>query len=53
MIVKDLQPFSIVEDAGFQGLMKHTFPQYNIPSRRYFVGNVIVNYTMILELNFK
>ena len=41
MIVKDLQPFSIVEDAGFQGSMKHTFPQYNIPSRRYFVGNVI------------
>ena len=41
MIVKDLQPFSIVEDAGFQGLMKHIVPQYNIPSRRYFVDNVI------------
>ena len=41
MIVKDLQPFSIVENAGFQGLMKHIVPQYNIPSRRYFVDNVI------------
>ena len=41
MIVKDLQPFSIVEDAVFQGLMKHIVPQYNIPSRRYFVDNAI------------
>ena len=40
MIVKVLQPFSIVEDAGFQGLMKHVL-QYNIPSRRYFVDNAI------------
>ena len=39
MIVKDLRPFSIVKDAGFQGLMKHIVPQYNIPSRRYFVEN--------------
>ena len=41
MIVKDLQPFSIVEDVGFQGLMKHIVPQYNIPSRRYFVDNAM------------
>ena len=41
MIVKDLQPFSIVEDAVFQGLMKHIVPQYNITSRRYFVDNGI------------
>ena len=41
MIVKDLQPFSIVEDAVFQGMMKHIVPQYNIPSRRYFVDNEI------------
>ena len=26
MIVKDLQPLSIVEDAVFQGLMKHIVP---------------------------
>ena len=39
MIVKDLQPISIVEDAVFQGLMKHIVPQYNITSRRYFVDN--------------
>ena len=41
MIVKDLQPFSILEDAVFQGLMKHIVPQYNITSRRYFVDNGI------------
>ena len=41
MIVKDLQPFSIVEDAVFQGLMKHIVPQYNMTSRRYFVDNGI------------
>ena len=49
MIVKDLRPFSIVKDAGFQGLMKRTVPQYNIPSRRYFVdnefGELYLNYT--------
>ena len=39
MIVNDLRPFSIVKDAGFQGLMKHTIPQYNIPPRRYFIDN--------------
>ena len=41
MIIKNLQPFSIVEDAGFQGLMRHIVLQYNIPSRRYLVDNVI------------
>ena len=49
MIVKDLRPFSIVKDAGFQGLVKHIVPQYNILSRRYFVDNVLgelyINYT--------
>ena len=51
MIVKDLRPFSIVKDAGFQGLMKHIAPQYNIPSRRYFVdnefGELYLNYTRV------
>ena len=49
MVVKDLRPFSIVKDAGFQGLVKHIVPEYNIPSRRYFVDNVLgelyINYT--------
>ena len=40
MIVKDLKPFSIMEDTGFQELMKHIVPQYNIPTRHYFVDNV-------------
>ena len=29
MIVKDLQPFSIVKDAGVQGLITHIVPQYH------------------------
>ena len=55
MIVKDLRPFSIVKDAGFQGLMKHTVPQYNIPSRRYFMdnefGKLYPNYTRAILIS--
>ena len=55
MIVKDLRPFSIAKDAGFQGLMKHTVPQYNIPSCRYFVdnefGELYLNYTRAILIS--
>ncbi|KAL1246589.1 hypothetical protein QQF64_034552 [Cirrhinus molitorella] len=34
MIVKDLQPFSIVEDEGFQELVKKLDPTYVLPSRK-------------------
>ena len=55
MIVKDLRPFSIVKDAGFQGLMKHTVPQYLIPSRGYFVdnefGELYLNYTRAILIS--
>ena len=41
MIAIDSQPFSIVEDAGFVRLMKHTCPRYIIPSRKYFSEKII------------
>ncbi|XP_076134518.1 E3 SUMO-protein ligase ZBED1-like [Alosa pseudoharengus] len=34
MIVKDLQPFSIVEDEGFRALVKKLDPTYTLPSRK-------------------
>ncbi|KAL1254917.1 hypothetical protein QQF64_012978 [Cirrhinus molitorella] len=34
MIVKDLQPFSIVEDEGFQEFVKKLDPTYVLPSRK-------------------
>ena len=34
MIVKDLQPISMVEDQGFRHFMKVVDPQYQIPSRK-------------------
>lgn len=33
MIVKDLQPFSIVEDDGFKSLINYLEPDYKIPTR--------------------
>ena len=33
MITTDLQPISIVEDAGFCSLLSFAFPEYTIPSR--------------------
>ena len=34
MIAVDIQPFSIVEDLGFQMLLHHICPNYCIPSRK-------------------
>ena len=41
MIAVDSQPFSIVEDLGFQRLMKLTKPSYELPSRKYFTNTII------------
>lgn len=41
MIALDNQPFSIVEDIGFVRLLKHAFPNYQIPSRIDLSSNVI------------
>lgn len=36
MIALDDQPFSVVENVGFRGLMEYVEPRYKMPSRRYF-----------------
>ena len=36
MMVLDNQPFLMVEDLGFQRLMKHLAPSYSLPSRFHF-----------------
>lgn len=41
MIAVDSQPFSIVEDPGFQRLMKLVKPCYELPSRKYFTTKII------------
>ena len=41
MIANDSQPFSIVEDTGFIQLIKHTCPQYIVPSMKYFSEKII------------
>ncbi|XP_015429327.1 PREDICTED: zinc finger BED domain-containing protein 4 [Dufourea novaeangliae] len=34
VVVKDLQPFSIVEDEGFRAYTKNLDPEYNLPNRK-------------------
>ena len=41
MMSIDLQPFSMVENKGFQLLLHTAEPRYVIPSHRYFSDNVI------------
>ncbi|XP_060760348.1 zinc finger BED domain-containing protein 4-like [Neoarius graeffei] len=41
MIVKDLQPLSVVEQEGFKSLIKTLDPRCRIPSRKIFTGEKI------------
>ena len=41
MIAVDGQPYSIVEDIGFNRLMKSLKPNYVLPSRKYFNTNIV------------
>uniref|UniRef100_A0A674MCS2 BED-type domain-containing protein n=1 Tax=Takifugu rubripes TaxID=31033 RepID=A0A674MCS2_TAKRU len=41
MIVKDLQPISMVEDLGFRHFMKVVDPRYQIPSRKSMMAGEI------------
>nr|XP_022920550.1 zinc finger BED domain-containing protein 1-like [Onthophagus taurus] len=42
MVIKDLQPFSVVEDVGFKDLINYLEPGYKIPSR-YILSNTILD----------
>ncbi|CAH0714329.1 unnamed protein product, partial [Brenthis ino] len=37
----DFQPFRIVEDRGFRELMQLAFPNYIIPTRKYFANSLL------------
>lgn len=41
LIIKDYQPFSIVEDEGFKEFVKGILPNYQMPSRKYLSNNLI------------
>lgn len=41
LFIWDLQPFSLVEDKGFRELVNFAFPNYVIPSRKYFSNNLL------------
>lgn len=41
LFIYDMQPFSIVEDRGFRELILFAFPNYILPSRKYFVNNML------------
>ena len=43
MIVKDLQPISIVEDRGFNTFVKTLDPHYRIPSRKHMMEGTIAD----------
>mgnify|MGYP002789746809 FL=1 len=38
MIVKDIQPLSVVNDIGFKQLIQAGFPSYSLPGRKYFTN---------------
>lgn len=40
-IASDLRPYSVVENAGFRGLLNVLEPRYQIPSRNHFTSVVI------------
>ncbi|KAK6169740.1 hypothetical protein SNE40_020731 [Patella caerulea] len=40
-IVKDLRPFSVVENVGFRALVNNLEPKYRIPCRRHFSTKII------------
>ena len=52
MIFLDTQPFSIVENLGFQALIKLAFSHYELPGRKYFT-TYIANLSEKLRQNVK
>ena len=49
-IVKDMQPYSIVENPGFRALVSKLNPRYKLPSQKYFTQHKIPSlYTSVKE----
>lgn len=44
MIAEDVQPFSIIENRGFQKLVRFLDSRYTLPSRRTIGRTLIPNY---------
>ncbi|KAJ4938783.1 hypothetical protein JOQ06_028249 [Pogonophryne albipinna] len=44
MVVKDSQPFSIMDDCGFKELVALLDPRYTLPSRRVLKEMVVKRY---------
>ncbi|XP_069106896.1 E3 SUMO-protein ligase ZBED1-like [Argopecten irradians] len=40
-IVKDLRPYSVVENTGFKHMLSVLEPRYRVPSRQYFSENAV------------
>ncbi|XP_047127648.1 zinc finger BED domain-containing protein 4 [Hydra vulgaris] len=51
MMALDSQPFTLVEDTGFNNLMNHLEPRYCMPSRKFFSKTIIPQ--LYMELNNK
>ena len=45
-ITVDCQPISVVEDLGFERLMKILKPNYVIPGRKYFSKKIYASYIL-------
>ena len=43
MIIKDMQPFSIVEDQGFQDFISAIDPSYKLPNRKMIARELLVD----------
>ena len=52
MIALDNQPFGIIEDDGFHGLMAHLQPRYLILTRHFFPRKHFLNCMMVLRKKF-
>ena len=53
MIAVDLQPYSIVEDVGFQRYSRHLEPRFALPSRRQLSENILPDMYVKLKESVK
>lgn len=53
MVIKDSQPFSIVEDVGFKELIHVLDPSYVLPSRQVTMMCIVCGLRIYCYLNMK